>query len=119
MHSHAVHKKCSWVDLDEDAQQLVRKATATRFAVESPCTMRFRLRNVGWTDVPYVIRYECTLKPRDLDAGPEILIRVTRSLHPAFAHTGLFTDSDASLQETLIANFKEIIKNTGVFLTDF
>ena len=70
--------------------------------------MRFRFRNVGWTDVPYVIRYECKLKPRDFFAVPEMLMRVTRSLHPAFTHASLFMDSDVSLQKTLIAQYKEI-----------
>jgi hypothetical protein len=106
MHSDSVQTKCPY--LHRDALRLVRAATAAQFTVESPCTMSFRFRNVGWTDVPYVIRYECKLKPRDFNAGPEMLIHVTRSLHPTFAHTNLFKDSDVSLQEMLIANYKEI-----------
>ena len=106
MHPHAGQTKCPY--LHRDALRLVRAATAAQFAVEAPCTMRFRFRGAGWTDVPYRIRYECTLKPRDFDAGPEMMMRVSRSMNPAFAHESLFLDSDVSLQETLIAQYKEI-----------
>jgi len=106
MHKHTGQSKCPY--LHRDALRLVRAATAAHFAVDAPCAMRFRFRDAGWTDVPYLIRYECTLKPRDFNAGPEMLMRVTRSMNPAFARESLFLDSDVSLQETLVAQYKEI-----------
>lgn len=106
MHPHAGQTKGLY--MHRDALRLVRAATAAQFAVDAPCTMCFRFRGAGWTNVPYVIRYECKLKQRDFNAGPEMLMRVTRSLHPAFQHASLFMDSDVSLQKTLIAQYKEI-----------
>jgi len=94
--------------LPRDMQKLVLAHTATSFAVQSDSKMSFRFPEVSWYNVPYVICYECHLKQRDFNAGPEMLMRVTRSLHPAFQHTNLFLDSDVSLQKTLIAQYKEI-----------
>jgi hypothetical protein len=37
-----------------------------------------------------------------------MLMRVTRSLHPAFKNTSLFMDSNVSLQKTLSAQYREI-----------
>jgi len=64
--------------------------------------------------VPYLIHYECNLKPRQFKAGqfsvrPEIEIRVRRTLDAAFMHTNLFIESDISIQKTLLEQFKEIV----------
>jgi len=92
-----------------DMQELIRDHTATSFAVESDFTMRFRFPGVSWTNVRYVIRYQFQLLPRDLSTRPEIEVRVTRVLDPAFKQSRLFTESDVTMQEMLVSNFKEII----------
>ena len=94
--------------LSEDLQELIREHTSARFAVESDFTMRLRFPGVGWTDVPYVIRYELLLTPRDLSTGPEINVTLSRFLNPAFKHSRLFRQSDASMQKVLAENSKEI-----------
>ncbi len=112
---HATQLKCiliksqfPWSDLSHDMQELIRDQTGTIFAVESNFTMHLRFPEVGWTNVPYVIRYELLLTPRDLSTSPEIKVTLTRFLNPAFKHSRLFRESDASMQELLVNNFKEI-----------
>lgn len=95
-------------NLCDDMQELIAEHTSARFAVDSDFTMRLRFPGVGWTDVPYVIRYELLLTPRNLNTGPEIKVTLTRFLNPAFQHSRLFAESDAALQELLVNNSKEI-----------
>jgi len=103
-----------WCDLPNDVQDIICEATASSFLVESTSFLRFRFRNVGWMEVPYLIHYECILKPRQFKGGqfsvrPEIEIRVRRTLDAAFTHTNLFIESDISIQKTLLEQFKEIV----------
>lgn len=95
-------------NLCDDMQELIAEHTSARFAVDSDFTMRLRFPQLGWTDVPYVIRYELLLTPRDLSTGPELNVTLTRFLNPAFMHSPLFRESDAAMQELLVKNFKEI-----------
>ena len=104
----AVEAQFPWDTLPVDMQELIREHTATSFAVESPFTMRFRFPGVGWAGVPYLIRYEFKLMPRDLSAGPEIEVRVTRALDPAFRQSRLFAESDAPMQEMLVGHYREL-----------
>lgn len=115
MHAKPITSKFPWADLPDDIQTLIGKHTETIFAVESDFTMRIRFPAVGWTTVPYVIRYELLLARRCLrriserEKGPEIQVTISRFLKPAFKHSSLFADSDASMQELLVNNCKEII----------
>ncbi len=64
--------------------------------------------------MPYLIHYECILKPRQFKAGqfnvrPEIEIRVRRTLDAAFTHANLFIESDICFQKTLLEQFQEIV----------
>ncbi|NBX18988.1 MAG: hypothetical protein EBR09_16685 [Proteobacteria bacterium] len=97
-----------WSDLPGDLQELIRGHTATVAAVEADVAMRLRFAGEGWTDVPYVIRYELRLAPRDLRAGPEMEVTLRRFLQPAFARSRRFRESDAAMQELLVSNAKEI-----------
>jgi hypothetical protein len=106
---HVVGARFPLDTLPFDMQELIRDHTATSFAVESDFTMRFRFPEVSWTNVQYVIRYEFQLMPRDLSTRPEIEVRVTRVLDPAFKQSRLFIESDVSMQDILVNNFKEII----------
>lgn len=95
-------------NLCDDMQELIAEHTSARFAVDSDFTMRLRFPQLGWTDVPYVIRYELLLTPRDLSTGPELNVTLTRFLNPAFMDSRLFRESDGAMQELLVNNFKEI-----------
>lgn len=108
-HPYGVEARFPWKTLPLDMQELIRDHTATRFAVESDFTMRFRFPEVSWTNVRYVICYEFQLMPRDLNSRPEIEVRVTRVLAPEFKQSRLFIESDVCMQDMLVNNFKEII----------
>lgn len=88
-------------DLPPDLQRLICEHTRAMFAVESDFTIRLRFPEVGWTRVPYVIRYELLLTPRDLRSSPEIQVTLTRFLHPEFKHSRLFRESDAGMRDAL------------------
>ena len=107
-HPYVVEAQFPWGTLPFDMQELIRDHTATSFAVESDFTMRFRFPEVSWANVQYVIRYEFKLMPPDLSTRPEIEVRVTRVLDPAFKQSRVFIESDVSMQEMLVNNFKEI-----------
>jgi hypothetical protein len=107
-HPYVVQARFPWGTLPFDMQELIRDHTATSFAVESDFTMRFRFPEVSWTNVQYVLRYEFQLMPRELSTRPEIEVRVTRVLDPAFKQSRLFIESDVSMQDMLVNNFKEI-----------
>lgn len=108
-HPHVVDTLFPLDSLPIDVQEFIRAHTATSFAVESDLTMRFRFPEVSWTNVQYVLRYEFQLMPRDLNSRPEIEVRVTRVLAPAFKQSRLFIESDVSMQEMLVNNFKEVV----------
>jgi hypothetical protein len=91
-----------------DLQKLVRDLTETSFAVESVSILRFRFPEGGWMKVPYLIRYEFKLLPRNLRDSPEFEVRVSRALDPGFKQSNMFRYSDSSMQEMLVNNFKEV-----------
>ena len=70
--------KFPWDRLPGDLQDLICEHTATVFSVEAESTLRLRLQDAGWTAVPYVIRYEFALAPRDryLRTRPEFEVTV-------------------------------------------
>jgi hypothetical protein len=107
-HPYAVEAQFPWNILPFDMQELIRDHTATSFAVDSDFTMCFRFPGGSWANVRYLIRYEFKLMPRDLRTRPEIEVRVTRVLDPAFKQSRLFIESDVSMQEMLMDNHKEI-----------
>ena len=104
-------------DMLPDLQEKILDHTATSFAVESYYPIHLRFSEVGWTEVPYVARYEFTLMPRKkllstspeikftISASPEIEFTLTRFLDPAFMQSRLFTESEVSMQEMLVNNF--------------
>jgi len=94
--------------LPEDMQDLIQDHTRTLFAVEAEATLLLRFREVGWTSVPYVIRYELVLTPRDLKMGPDVEVTLTRFLNPAFMLSRLFRESDVSMQALLVNHSKEV-----------
>lgn len=86
----------AWGDLPRDMQDSILDHTATSFAVESYYPIHLRFSEVGWTEVPYVARYEFKLLARDVDlsTSPEIEFTLTRFLDPAFRQSRLFGESD-------------------------
>ena len=60
--------------------------------------------------MPYVIRYEFALAPRDRDflTRPEFEVTISRMLDPSFERSRLFTESDAATQQMLLANHKRV-----------
>jgi hypothetical protein len=106
--AYVIDSQFPWDTLSFDMQELIRDYTAASFAVESDFKMRFRFPGLSWANVQYVIRYEFKLLPRNLSTSPEIEVRVARFLDPAFKQSRLFLESDVSMQEMLVNNYKEI-----------
>lgn len=114
---HVIESQFDWGDLPRDMQDSILDYTATSFAVESYYPIHLRFSEVGWTEVPYVARYEFTLMTRKkllvtspeikftISARPEIEFTLTRFLDPAFMQSRLFTESEVSMQEMLVKNF--------------
>jgi len=102
---HVVESQFAWGDLPRDMQDSILGHTATSFAVESHYPIHLRFSEVGWSEVPYVARYEFKLLPRNLRMSPEIEFTLTRFLDPAFKQARLFIESDVSMQEMLENNF--------------
>lgn len=103
----AGNSKFPFDNLPPEMQAMIISYTWTSFAVESAFKMRLRLGAASWTDVPYLIRYDLQLPPRCLRKPPEMNVRLTRYLNPAFKHSRLFEESDASIQEMLENNSKQ------------
>jgi len=92
-------------DMLPDLQEKILEHTATSFAVESYYPIQLRFSEVGWTEVPYVARYEFKLMPRNLSTSPKIEFTLTRVLDPAFMQSRLFLESEVCTQEMLVKNF--------------
>ena len=90
-------------------QESILDHTLTSFAVESCYPIQLRFSEVGWTEVPYVARYEFNLLQRNLIKSREIEFTLTRFLDPVFKQSRLFEESDVSMQEMLenYFNFEE------------
>jgi hypothetical protein len=100
----------TWGELIRDMRDSILGHTAASFAVESHYPIHLRFSEVGWTEVPYVARYEFKLMPRklmprNLSTSPEIEFTLTRFLDPAFTQSRLFTESEVCTQEMLVNNF--------------
>jgi hypothetical protein len=100
----------AWGALICDMQDSILGHTAASFAVESHYPIHLRFSEVGWTEVPYVARYEFKLMPRklmprNLSTSPEIEFILTRFLDPAFMQSRLFIESEVGTQEMLVNNF--------------
>jgi hypothetical protein len=104
---HVTGSQFAWGHLPRDMRDSILEHTATSFVVESCFPICLRFREVGWTEVPYVARYEFKLLARDVDlsTSPEIEFTLTRFLDPAFMQSRLFGESDVSMQEVLVHNF--------------
>jgi hypothetical protein len=107
---HVVESRFAWDGLLRDIQENILDHTATSFAVESYYPIHLRFPEVGWTEVPYVARYEFKLMrrklmPRNLSTSPEIEFILTRFLDPAFMQSRLFIESEVGTQEMLVKNF--------------
>ena len=80
---HVIESQFAWGDLLLDMQESILGHTAASFAVESHYPIHLRFGEVGWTEVPYVARYEFKLMPRklmprNLSTSPEIEFILTR-----------------------------------------
>ena len=107
---HVIESQFAWGDLLLDMQESILGHTAASFAVESHYPIHLRFAEVGWTEVPYVARYEFKLMPRklmprNLSTSPEIEFILTRFLDPAFMQSRLFLESEVGTQEMLVKNF--------------
>jgi hypothetical protein len=102
-----IQSQFAWDDLSRDMQGSILDHTATSFAVESYYPIHLRFSEVGWTEVPYVARFEFKLMKRKrlLSTSPEIEFTLTRFLDPVFKQSRLFEESDVSMQEILEKNF--------------
>ncbi len=106
---YVIESQFAWSKLPLDMQESILDHTLTSFAVESCYPIQLRFSEVGWTEVPYVARYEFNLLPRNLIKSPEIEFTLTRFLDPVFKQSRLFQESDVAMQEMLenYFNFEE------------